>query len=214
MSRYNKKNRNVDEFDILENKKNRSSKKDLKLDESSESNFTNTDEENNVDSFELEKLKKAYKKYKILLKKNKESERSLEINNSKSKKKSSKKSKSIDTKNTILDNKIIENNFNILYSYFNDQIINNVINYFNIINVTKLYSNNISIVISNNTYNDGDILLFYFYGAKTDKIYFYTKYELNGNDTIDNSKDPYKYCIDYVNQLKLILIKNTWFIIN
>ena len=103
------------------------------------------------------------------------------------------------------------NHFIVNYSYFTDQIINSVYNPVNIINVTSLLTNNITIFLTNK-YNDGDIVSFFFYGNPVENVVIYTNYKINGHEPIDNT-DRLKYSIKYTNELKLLLVKNTWFFI-
>jgi len=200
MSRSKKTTYGLDEFDnYMKNKKrSKSFKPDPDPDFSSESGFTSSDESDIDKKFEYYKYKRQLKK-----KQNEDTYSTDDDDDLVFKKSRNHRSKK--------EKQHRVNHLTVNYSYFTDQIINSVYNPVNIVNVTSLLTNNITIFLTNK-YNDGDMVSFFFYGNTVENVVIYTNHKINGYEPIDNT-DRLKYSIKYTNELKLLLVKNTWFFI-
>jgi len=211
MSKHKKIKFDVDDFDkIFQNKKSKSKTKNINTDsdEDTSSSFTSSSSDSDKDEKSNEaRLRDAYLKYKQLKK-------DKSVTSKKSSEKEVFHKKTSDSKKSKQSSSSQMSNLNVTYTYFNDPIINNVTTPLNIIYLSTQSSNNINILISNNTYNDGDLLIFFLFGNKTDNILLYTKYNIIGYETLDNNKQPFKYSLPYTKELKMLLIKNNWVILN
>lgn len=199
MSRSKKTLYNDDEFDnyIKNKKRSKYSTKSLQDSiESSESGFTSSDDSELDRKFELYKYKKSLKMKKV---------DDDSTDDDLTPKKHSKREKVKKEKRHHVNHMIAN------YSYFNDQIINNVYNPVNIVNITSTLNNNITIFLTNR-YNDGDLVSFFFFGNTVQNVVFYTNYKIHNHEQVDNT-DRIKYNLQYNKEIKLLLVKNIWYLI-